>query len=150
MIVYNLIVAIHVIAAICGLGATFALPILMRRIQTVSQARFAMTVYDGVEKLAKIGSITLLLTGIILGGFNTGLFTEFWYIASLVIYVAVQPIVAVILPRKLSEQMKILEDHKSEELPVAYIQIGKQIAPYNTSTQIAAIVLIVLMVLKPF
>ncbi|MDP4164135.1 MAG: DUF2269 domain-containing protein, partial [Bacillota bacterium] len=80
---YGFIVLLHVIAAVSGLGATFALPILMSRPKTTSQARFAFIVNAGIEKMAKIGSISLLITGLILGALNTELFTHFWYIASL-------------------------------------------------------------------
>ncbi|AZB41830.1 DUF2269 family protein [Bacillus sp. FJAT-42376] len=150
MSIYGIIVLIHVIAAVCGLGATFALPILMNRPKTVSQAHFAFHVNDGIEKLAKVGSIILLVTGILLGILNPDLFTKVWYIASLIIYVAVQPIVAVILPKRMAEQKAILENHSGEELPESYLQIGKKMAPYNGFLHSSAIILIVLMVLKPF
>ncbi|MTH54998.1 DUF2269 family protein [Bacillus mangrovi] len=150
MSVYGGIVLIHVIAAVCGLGATFALPVLMNRPKTVVQANFAIHVNAGIEKLAKMGSITLLVTGIILGILNPELFTKFWYIASLVIYIAAQPIVAVILPKKIAEQQAILESHTGEDLPDSYLQIGKKMAPYNHFMHSAAIILIALMVLKPF
>ncbi|MGD6818485.1 hypothetical protein ACQCVE_15605 [Metabacillus sp. 113a] len=39
MTVYGIIVLLHVIAAVCGLGATFALPILMSRPKTAGQTR---------------------------------------------------------------------------------------------------------------
>ncbi|MGD7009717.1 hypothetical protein [Metabacillus sp. 84] len=39
MTVYGIIVLLHVIAAVCRLGATFALPILMSRPKTAGQTR---------------------------------------------------------------------------------------------------------------
>lgn len=147
---YGIIVFIHIIAAVCGLGATFALPVLMSRPKTVSHALFAFTVNTGIEKLAKIGSLTLLATGLALGALNPGLFSQIWYIASIIIYIAVQPVVAVMLPRKLAEQKQILENHKGDELPESYHLINKKMAPYNNFTYAAAVVLIALMVLKPF
>ncbi|MBS2967908.1 DUF2269 family protein [Metabacillus sp. KIGAM252] len=150
MTIYGIIVLIHVIAAVCGLGATFALPILMNRPKTAAQAHFAIHVNAGIEKLAKIGSITLLVTGIVLGILNPVLFTKIWFIASLIIYVAVQPIAAGILPKRIAEQKAILESHSGEDLPESYHQIGNSMAPYNGFLHSAAIILIALMVLKPF
>ncbi|WP_273833311.1 DUF2269 family protein [Guptibacillus sedimenti] len=120
---------IHIIAAACGLGATFALPVLMGLPKTVSQARFAKPVSTGIEKIAKIGSLTLLVTGLGLGALHPFLFTQIWFIASLVIYILVQPIVAGILPER-------------------YKRIGKQMAPSVMNA--FAIILIILMTLKPF
>lgn len=150
MTFYGFILLVHIIAAVCGLGAAFALPILMNMPKTMGEAQFAFTVNTGIEKLVKAGSIILLITGLILGALNPSLFTEIWYISAIVIYLATQPVVAVILPKKIAEQQKILESHTGEELPDSYIEIAKKMAPFNTFTHIAAIVLIVLMVTKPF
>ncbi|WP_240374028.1 DUF2269 family protein [Bacillus piscicola] len=150
MTVYSLIILVHIIAAVCGLGATFALPVLMNKPKTVTQAQFAFTVNAGVEKLAKVGSITLLITGLMLGIMNPHLFTQGWYIISIIVFIAIQPVVIVVLPKKMAKQMKILETHDGTELPEAYKQIGKQLAPFHSMTHIAAVVLIILMVLKPF
>ncbi|MGO4888816.1 DUF2269 family protein [Anaerobacillus sp. MEB173] len=147
---YTVLLAVHIIAAVCGLGATFALPIIMNSPRTVTQAKFALSVSLGIEKLAKVGSITLLITGLILGILSPHLFTEIWYIASLIIYVAVQPIVAVLIPKGAKRQIEILEGHQGEDLPEGYLQIGKQIVPYNITAQIAVVILIILMTVKPF
>ncbi|WP_233522747.1 DUF2269 family protein [Peribacillus glennii] len=85
MTFYGFMLLLHMIAAVCGLGATFALPILMNMPKTVPEAQFAFTVNAGIEKLAKIGSITLLATGLILRAIEPSLFTQIWYISSLVI-----------------------------------------------------------------
>ncbi|WP_142329568.1 hypothetical protein [Bacillus sp. es.036] len=61
---YGGLLAVHIIVAVCGLGATFALPVLMGLPKTVSQARFDHSVSTGFEKIAKIGSLTLLVTGL--------------------------------------------------------------------------------------
>jgi len=150
MTVYSLILLIHIIAAVCGLGATFALPIIMKLPKTVSQAKFAFEINEKVEVLAKIGSFTLLGTGLLMGFLNLSLFKEIWFDASLAIYILIQPIVAKILPDKIALQMKTLEDHEEEALPEEYKTIAKQMIPYNNIAHIAAIVLIILMTLKPF
>ncbi|WP_237438546.1 DUF2269 family protein [Guptibacillus hwajinpoensis] len=100
---YGGLLAVHIIAAVCGLGATFGLPVLMGLPKTVSQARFAHSVSTGIEKIAKIGSLTLLVTGLRLGALPPFLFTQSWLIALLVIYILVQPIVAGIVPKKTAQ-----------------------------------------------
>ncbi|WP_175640346.1 DUF2269 family protein [Metabacillus schmidteae] len=150
MTIYSLLLLIHIVAAVVGLGASFGMPVLMRSVKTVSQAKFALAVSEGIEKFAKVGSIVLLITGIIMAIINPYLFKEIWYIASLVIYVAVQPIAAGLLPKKAKAQMQALENHQGEELPEEYITLAKQSAPLNNVLHISAIILIILMTIKPF
>ncbi|WP_260471962.1 DUF2269 domain-containing protein [Bacillus sp. HMF5848] len=147
---YGLLVLIHVIAAVAGLGASFAMPIIANYPKTVSQIKFAMEINKNVEKTVKIGSISLLLTGLILGLINPALFTQGWYIASLLIYVAVQPITAVILPKKMKQMGQLIANHSSEEIPDEFIKIQKTTAPYNMILHSSAIILIILMSIKPF
>ncbi|RDU37019.1 DUF2269 domain-containing protein [Neobacillus piezotolerans] len=147
---YHFLVLVHVIAAIVGIGATFALPAIANKPKTPAQAQFTFGILARIEKIAKIGSITLLLTGLILGFLEPKLFKEFWYIASIVIYIAVQPIVAGILPKKIKQQKQILEAHTGDGLPEAYLTIARQMDRLNQITHAAAIILIILMVVKPF
>lgn len=67
---FDLVLTVHILGAICGLGATFASPYIMKGAKTVSTAKYAHNVNAKVEKLAKSGSITLLLTGLILGAIH--------------------------------------------------------------------------------
>ncbi|WP_449536441.1 DUF2269 family protein [Ferdinandcohnia sp. Marseille-Q9671] len=150
MTLYGIILTLHIIAAVCGLGATFALPAVMKLPKTVTQAKFALAINEKVEKIAKPASIALLVTALLLGALNPSLFKTGWYIASMVIYIAVQPLVASILPKKAKLQEELLEKATSEELPKEFNEIGKQAAPYNMVTHIAVVVLIILMTLKPF
>ncbi|MBM7604365.1 hypothetical protein JOC75_002338 [Metabacillus crassostreae] len=150
MTFYSGLLTIHLIAAVVGLGATFGLPVLLGNVKNTSQARFAHKVSQGIEKYAKIGSITLLLTGIIMGIIQPYLFKEIWYIASLIIFVAVQPIAAGLLPKNAKLQMEVLEHHNDNELPEDYLNLAKKAAPLHNILSASAIVLIILMTLKPF
>lgn len=150
MTFYTVLLVVHIISAVVGLGATFGMPVLMGSVKNVNQARFAASVSHGIEKMAKIGSITLLVTGIIMGILDTGLFKQVWYITSIVIYVAVQPIAAGMLPKKAKLQLQTLENHEGEGLPEEYIKIAKQAIPLNNILFASAIILIILMTTKPF
>ena len=74
---YGIIVIIHILTAIIGLGATFASPFIMSSAKTVTTSTYAHKVNAKVEKLAKIGSLTLLVTGLILGFIHPYLFKFF-------------------------------------------------------------------------
>lgn len=150
MSLYSGLVLIHVIAAVTGLGASFAMPVVMNSVKNATQAKFALELNQKIENFAKVGSITLLITGLILGFMNTSLFSEIWYIASIVIYIAVQFIVAGIMPKKMKEMAMIVHEYSGDEIPESYLKINNELKPYNMIIHTAAVVLIILMSLKPF
>ncbi|SFB08382.1 MULTISPECIES: DUF2269 family protein [unclassified Bacillus (in: firmicutes)] len=150
MTLYSFIVLIHVIAAVTGLGASFAMPVVMKSAKNATQARFSLELNTKIEIFAKVGSIILLATGLILGFINTGLFSQGWYIASLLIYVLVQPIVAGIMPKKMKQMDLILKEYKGDTLPDSYNKLNAELKPFNGAIHAAAVILIVLMSVKPF
>jgi len=150
MSLYGIIVFVHIIAAVAGLGASFAMPVIMKNPSTASQAKFALDLNHKVELFAKVGSIALLLTGLILGFLNTNLFTTGWYITSIIIYIAVQIVVACIMPKKIKKMTEIIEAHKGEDIPESYQKVNKELAPYNSILHTAIVLLVILMSFKPF
>jgi len=150
MTIYSVVLVIHIIAAVCGLGAAFANPSIMKKGTTVAGAKQALETAKAVEKYAKVGSITLLLTGLLLGVLNTSLFTQGWYITALVLYLAVQPIVAYMIPKKVGQINEIIEKQETNELPQEFFPLAMQIGKLDNIARTSVIVLIVLMSLKPF
>ena len=139
MTIYGVLVLIHIIAAVTGLGANFALPVVMNYPKTAVQARFSMELNKKIEVFAKYGSITLLITGLIMGFMYPSLFTTGWYLASLIIYLAVQVIVAGILPKKVSKMADILSSHTGEDLPSSYKELNSKLRPYNMILHTSAV-----------
>lgn len=149
-IFFKILLFFHILGSICGLGATFASPFIMKGARTVSTAKYAHAVNAKVEKLAKVGSITLLVTGLIMAMIHPYLFTNGWYILSLILYIIVQPVVAYLLPKNAKQMVAILEVEKGEALPNSYIEIAQKTGPLNMLAQVALVILVFLMVFKPF
>lgn len=147
---FTVLLLAHILGAICGLGATFASPFIMKGGTTVTTAKSAHAVNQKVEKLAKIGSFTLLGTGLAMGIMHTYLFSMGWYIISITLYIAVQPVVAYLLPKYAKEMVVILEETQSDELPQSYGVIAQKTAPLNIIAQLAVFVIVFFMVFKPF
>lgn len=103
-----------------------------------------------VYKLAKIGSIVLLVSGLIMGFIHPYLFTTGWYITSIVLYILTQPIVAYLLPRYEKNMLEVLGQANGEDLPSEYIQIAKKTKPLILTTYVLLVLLVILMVFKPF
>lgn len=149
-IIFNNLLVFHILGAICGLGATFASPFIMNGVRNVRTAVYAHTVNAKVEKLAKTGSITLLVSGLIMGFIHPYLFTTGWYITSIILYIITQPIVAYILPRHEKAMLEILRSAENDDLPKEYIQIAKKTGRLMFIAQIILVILVILMVYKPF
>ncbi|RUS41933.1 DUF2269 family protein [Cohnella sp. AR92] len=147
---YTYVLFVHLVAAVMGLGAAFGFPIVAKSAKTVSQAKFVLNLLHKLEVLPKAGSILLLISGIVMGLLETWLFKEVWFIGSIVIYLAVQFIVAGMLPKNMKKQLAALEGVQGEELPEAYLVLGRQSAKLEGISHLAAFVLILLMVFKPF
>ncbi|MDF2718330.1 MAG: hypothetical protein K0R28_5255 [Paenibacillus sp.] len=147
---YNILLFIHIVAAVMGLGAAFGFPIVAKTAKTASQAKHTLELLKRLEILPKVGSIALLITGLILGIITPSLFTSGWYIASIVLYLAAQVIVIGMLPKQMKAQADILEQHSGEDLPQTYIEVGKKSAKLEGITHVLAFLLIALMYFKPF
>ncbi|EMI09174.1 hypothetical protein F510_2766, partial [Anoxybacillus gonensis] len=74
-ITYKFLLLLHVFAAVVGIGQAFSFSTIMRSTKTVPQVRFSLGVLEKIEKTVKIGSVTLLLTGIIMAIMNPTLWT---------------------------------------------------------------------------
>ena len=109
---YGILLLIHILGAICGIGAQFAQPFILKNPKTVKQAEFAHHVNHGVDKLVVIGTFTLLISGLIMGILNTHLFTQGWYIISLILFITILPVAGAIVPKKAAKQVEILKNHK--------------------------------------
>ncbi|WP_424766691.1 DUF2269 family protein [Paenibacillus sp. sgz302251] len=147
---YSIVLFIHVLAAVMGLGAAFGFPILVRTAKTAAQAKYTLQLLKNLEVLPKAGSITLLLTGMVMGIMQPSLFSQGWFISSIVIYLVTQIFVVGMLPKNMKAQAAILENHTGEELPPQYVEISKRSAKIEGITHVFAFLIIFLMMFQPF
>src|SRR5699024_457345 len=103
-----------------------------------------------IHIFAMIGGTTLMITGLWMGMINPYLFQHGWYAVSLILYLTVLGAGPTLLAFKLKPIKKILADHNHEEIPAAYEQLAKELFFYERITNGILVVIIVLMVLKPF
>ncbi|NKE05910.1 DUF2269 family protein [Mesobacillus selenatarsenatis] len=151
MTLYGLFVLIHVIAAVVGLGASFGMPVVAKfGAKSVTNAKVCFEINKKIEVFAKVGSITLLASGILMAIVNPTLWSQGWFIGSLVIYVLIQPVVAGMLPKTIEKQVNIVMNSSDGELSPEYHQLDRKAAKLNGIAHVAAVVLIVLMSTKPF
>jgi len=90
----ELLVLIHVLSALIGIGPTFFGHVLVRKNQTPEQLRHSLKLAGRLDFFPKIGGSLAVITGILLIVLNDyGTFMQLWLVGSLVLYVLIQVVV---------------------------------------------------------
>lgn len=147
---YKLLVVIHIFSAILGLGPGFVMIYIVTKAQTMTELRHAFFIRNRVHLFVMIGGILLLVTGLWMGLLNLALFKTGWYITSLFLFLvtlAAGPFVLkpISLPIK-----KILAEHDGDDIPDEYYEASKRLFFFERILNTIFIIIIALMILKPF
>lgn len=147
---YAVLVVIHIFSAIVGLGPGFVLIQVVRSAQTVSQLRHAYAIRKRLHVFVMVGGTLLVVTGLLMGWIHPYLFGMGWYVLSLVLFflaLAMGPLVMGPKARTLKALLASLED---DRIPEAYKRLEKDLFFYERLESFIFLIIIVLMVLKPF
>ncbi len=149
----QLLVLVHVLSAIIGIGPTFFAHVLTRKNQTVQEYRTSSFLASKLEYFPKIGGTIALLTGILLVIIgNYGSFMQFWLIGALVLYIVIQiVIIGLVMPitKKLVHWVNDPKNQNETEFPV---EQKKQLVKVENLFYVAStlgVLLFVLMIIKP-
>jgi uncharacterized membrane protein len=149
----KVLILIHVLSAIIGVGPTFFGHVLFRKKQTTEELRHSMKLSNYLTFFPKIGGSLAVLTGIalvVIG--NYGSFLTLWLVGSLVLYVLIQIVViAIIDPRakKLAAWVMSDESKLSEALPEQQqVQLNSISNLYNVASTLGVLIFF-LMIWKP-
>jgi hypothetical protein len=147
---YGVIVLVHVLAAVIGMGPSFIFPIIQSFGTTKGSLQLINKILEKAEKVVTIGSIVLLLTGLAMGALNPNLFTEIWYIASIILYFVAHYLAVGFSGKRTKKAVAILDNHQGDDIPSEVLALNKSVGMAGASTAIIAIVMIFLMSVKPF
>ncbi|MEG9297505.1 DUF2269 family protein [Mangrovibacillus sp. Mu-81] len=150
----SVLILIHVLSAIVGIGPTFFAHLLTKPNKNVGELRIAMNYMRLLEFFPKIGGSIAVLTGIALflvGEY--GPFTQLWLLGSLILYILIQIIViGFITPpaKKVNEWLDQPENLEltgapPEEIQTALVSIYRRF--YLASS--LGLLLFIFMILKP-
>jgi uncharacterized membrane protein len=89
----NILVFIHVVAAIIGIGPVFFSHVLLRQGQTYGQLRNSLVLMQVLEKFPKISGSLAVVTGLLLAWLGKYGFEQFWIYGGIALYVLVQVVV---------------------------------------------------------
>lgn len=147
---YKLLVTIHIFSAILGLGPGFVMIYIVTKASTMTELRHAYYIRNRVHIFVMIGGILLLVTGLLMGFMNTALLTQGWYIISLVLYLitlAAGPFVLKPISNPIKE---MIANHQGDDIPEEYEQLSKKLFFHERILNTIFLVIIALMILKPF
>ncbi|HMT76690.1 MAG: DUF2269 family protein [Saprospiraceae bacterium] len=147
---YNIILLIHVFSAILGLGPGFVMIYIVTRASTMSELRHAYLIRNRLHIFVMVGGTLLLLSGLAMGFINTYLFRMGWFVTSLVLFLVALGFGPVVLS-PLSKPIKtLLKQHQGEDIPQQYYHLSKKLFFYERIENVIFLVIIMMMVLKPF
>lgn len=150
MFLYDASLFLHILSAVIGLGAAFVFPVLSRTAKTAEQARYTIGLFEKLEILPKAGSVGMLVTGSALLLLEPSLMRTGWFVVSIILYFSAQILVIGVLPRSMRQQAAALEAHEGEGVPLEYRRISRQTARIEMLTHMLAVLLLVVLIARPF
>jgi len=147
---YSLLVLIHVLAAIIGIGVTFAFPVISNMAKNLSQLKHTLELLKKLELYPKIGGGILIITGLIMGFITPAYFKEIWFVGSIVLYLIIEILIYVVIGSKMKMIVPVVMSAEGEEIPEEYLVVAKSTAPVHMLATLLAIIIIIFMAAKPF
>lgn len=147
---YKILVFIHIFSAIIGMGPGFILTMVVKAGNNMTELRHSYRVRNTLHIYVMIGGTLLLLSGIGMGLMNPALFRMGWYVLSLVLFLSALAIGPLVLSPRSKPIKALLESHKGEEIPDEYYRLSKILFRYENLENFIFIIIITLMILKPF
>ena len=147
---YQILVIIHIFAAIVGLGPGFIMTFIVTKASSMTELRHAYFLRNRVHIFVMIGGVLLFVTGMGMGMMNPSLFKQGWYIISLILFLMTLAAGPLVL-KPISAPIKdILAGHKGEEIPSEYSKHAHRLFMCERVLNSIFLVIILLMILKPF
>ena len=147
---YKVIVFIHIFSAIIGMGPGFILTTVVKTGNTMTELRHSYKIRHKLHIYVMIGGTLLLVTGLIMGFLNPSLFRMGWYIISLILFLIALASGPILLSPRSKPVKALLESHKGDEIPEEYWPLAKELFLYEYVANVIFIIIIILMIWKPF
>lgn len=132
------------------MGPGFALSRIVKSARNMTELRHAYAIKHNLHIFVMIGGTALLVTGILMGTINTSLFHVGWYWTSLSLFLIALAMGPFVLKQKSAPIKSLLEKTRGEEIPKEYYPLAKVLFSLERLINILFLVIIALMILKPF
>lgn len=147
---YDVLVFIHIFSAILGLGPGFVMIYIVKQANTMAELRHAYAIRTRIHVFVMVGGTLLLLTGVAMGILRPYLWLQLWFTGSLVLYLIALAAGPVILSPRARPIKKMIREYKGENIPKEYETFSEKLFFYERMTNIIFLIIIALMITKPF
>jgi uncharacterized membrane protein len=149
-VVYQALVFIHIFSAILGMGPGFILTTVVKSGDTMTELRHSYAIRHRLHIFVMVGGILLLVSGLLMGAINPYLFTMGWYVTSLLLFLVALAMGPFALTPKSKPVKALLESHQGEDIPAEYYPLAKALFRVEHLENTVFLIIIALMILKPF
>lgn len=150
MTFYELLVFIHVFSAILGMGPGFVMIYIVTKATTMTELKHAYIIRNRLHIFVMIGGTLLLITGLLMGYLHPYLFEQGWYVTSLVLYLIALGFGPTVLSPRSMPIKTMLKEHNGDEIPTEYFTLSKKLFFFERIENVIFLIVIALMILKPF
>lgn len=148
--IYQALVFIHIFSAIVGLGPGFILISLVKPAKNMTELRHSYNLRRTLHIYVMIGGTLLLVSGLLMGVVNTALLSMGWYVTSLVLFLVALAMGPMVLAPRSKPIKELLESHQGEDIPEEYHGYARKLFQAEYLENFIFLVIIALMILKPF
>lgn len=149
---YKILVLLHILSAILGLGPGFVMIYIVKKAKTMPELRHAYSSRNTLHVFVMIGGTLLLLTGLAMGTIHTYLWSMGWYVTSLILFLIALMFGPLVLSPKSKPVKQLLKYHRDErdDIPEEYHALARKLIFFERIENLIFLIIITLMVLKPF
>lgn len=147
---YKLLVFIHVFSAILGLGPGFVMIYVVTKATTMTELRHAYVIRNRLHIFVMVGGTLLLITGLWMGALNPYLFRAGWYVTSLILFLIALSFGPTVLSPRSRPIKALLANHQGDKIPDEYYTLSRELFFYERIENVIFLVVIALMITKPF
>ncbi|MCB0507900.1 MAG: DUF2269 family protein [Chitinophagales bacterium] len=149
-IIYKLLLVIHILSAILGLGPGFVMIYIVTKAKNMKELRHAYFIRNRLHIFVMIGGTLLLLSGLGMGTINPALFKMKWYVTALTLFLVALSFGPLVLAPKSKPIKEFLKNYEGEDIPEEYYVLAKKLFFYERIENVIFIIIILLMILKPY
>lgn len=147
---YKMLVFVHIFSAILGMGPGFILTTIVKSGKNMTELKHSYKIRHRLHIFVMVGGTLLLVTGLLMGLLNPSLFRMGWYITSLILFLVALAMGPLVLSTRSKPIKALLESHEEEDIPEEYFRLSKILFRYEYLENFIFIIIITLMILKPF
>lgn len=143
-------ILIHIVAAVFLVVPNVFVPLFAKSIKSLTNLKKLFKVSNWLSRFSKLGGLILLLSGLgIMWEAKIG-FSQMWLNVSIVLVVVLEIIAALIAPKKMRMISDYIIQYEGNDIPENYKAMMREIVPYNALIHLITLMIMLLMIFKPF